>query len=89
MTMYKVFFYDEYMRVTYPVSIKMPNICHLAEWINDYIQTWGVEFASCATIDDRGYRLENVQFLPSELQNNFFIVGLKDRLLAHVEYYGE
>jgi hypothetical protein len=83
---YKVYFYDKKIGQQYPVEIAQKDLSSLCLWINSYAPRWNLEVISAQLLDYNGNYLKDVQFLPTEIMYQYFIVPLEQRLIAYYEF---
>jgi hypothetical protein len=84
---YKIYFHNHKVNIDYPVTIVEKDINALAVWLNRYITRWGLTALYGQIIDSRGIIIDNVDFIPSELESQKFVETYEERLLEYYNYH--
>jgi hypothetical protein len=86
MVNYKIYFYDKQIRQQYPITVQRKNINELCRWLNNHVDTYGIEVVGGYVLDNNYGYVDEVDFLPFEIVNQFFITSYKSRLVAYNEF---
>jgi hypothetical protein len=86
MNFYKIYFYDEKIKDSYPLTISKKDINDLCMWLNSYTSRWHLEVVEGYLLDSSYNYIGEINFLPSEINNQYFFATYPHRLLAYHEF---
>lgn len=83
---YKVYVFDRKVSQQYPVTVRKKNVNELCKWINSLVSMYGIEVVSGHLLDKYGAFIDEIEFLPTEIVNQYFITNYAERLIAFNEF---
>jgi hypothetical protein len=86
MNFYKIYFHDDRIKDSYPVYVHKRDINDLCMWLNSYTSKWQVEVIEGHLLDKSNNYIGDINFLPTEINNQYFFATYPHRLLAYHEF---
>lgn len=84
---YRIYYFDNKKKESRATQydVTLTNIRALAKMLNSLVRR-GKRIVLVSIIDDNGKYVNSVKFLKKEIDEQKFLTGLKERLLAHAKY---
>lgn len=83
---YKVYLYDRKIKQQYPITTVRKDINELCKFLNNHTDIYDIEVVGAYVLDKNFNFINEVEFLPIEITNQFFITSYKSRLIAHSQF---
>jgi 1-aminocyclopropane-1-carboxylate deaminase/D-cysteine desulfhydrase-like pyridoxal-dependent ACC family enzyme len=86
---YKIYYLEEESKQKQAdtITIPLPSIKKLASVLNKMkAKNPNRRIITVCVVDEVGYFLSSVKLLPQEIKQQYFITGMRQRLLAHAKY---
>lgn len=83
---YKIYFFDKQIKQQYPITVQKKNVNELCRWLNKYVDMYEIQVVGGYVLDKNLGYVDEVDFLPFEIEHQFFLTNYKSRLLYYNEF---